>query len=237
MTDLSKIKLFATQPHDCSYLVDQESTTIFVDPDAKVDTHLYSQLSEYGFRRSGNHLYRPKCKSCNACIPIRIPTDQFKLSRSQKRCLKKNADLHIVDVSNIDDDECYSLYEKYIACRHNDGDMFPASRSQYASFLSAEWEATHYLKIYHDKQLIAVAVTDVLDDAVSAIYTFFDPDEEKRSIGRYCILQQILWAKAQNFAHLYLGYWIKRCQKMNYKTDFRPFQLLVNNTWIYVQKS
>lgn len=237
MTDLSKLKLFATHPHACSYLDEQESTTIFVDPAAEVDATLYTQLSEFGFRRSGDHLYRPKCRSCQACVPIRIPINSFTPSRSHRRCLNKNNDLQVQDVSNIDNDECYALYEKYIALRHNDGDMFPASRKQYTEFLSSEWGTTHYLQFRKDNELIAVAVTDVLDNAVSAIYTFFNPAEEKRSLGRYCILKQIEWAEELGLDYLYLGYWIKKCQKMAYKIDYRPFQLLINNAWINVRDS
>lgn len=237
MTDLSKLKLFATHPHACSYLDEHESTTIFVDPAAEIDASLYTQLSEFGFRRSGDHLYRPKCRSCQACIPIRIPINSFTPSRNHRRCLNKNKDLWVQDVSNIDNDECYTLYEKYIATRHSDGDMFPASRKQYTEFLSSEWGTTHYLQFRKGNELIAVAVTDVLENAVSAIYTFFDPEEEKRSLGRYCILQQLAWAEELGLDYLYLGYWIKKCQKMAYKIDYRPFQLLINNTWINVRDS
>lgn len=235
MTDLSKIKLFATHPHSCSYLDEEESTTIFVDPATEVTAELYTQLSEYGFRRSGDHLYRPRCGSCQACIPIRVPVNQFNISKSQTRCIRKNSDLHITDVSSIDNDECYELYEKYISARHSDGDMFPASRKQYSEFLSSEWGTTHYLELRTKAKLIAVAVTDILDNAVSAIYTFYDPDEEKRSLGRFCILRQIQWARELGLDYLYLGYWIKKCQKMNYKIDYRPFQLMINNTWINIR--
>lgn len=235
MTDLSKIKLFATHPHSCSYLDEEESTTIFVDPATEVTAELYTQLSEYGFRRSGDHLYRPRCGSCQACIPIRVPVNQFTLSKNQARCMRKNRDVQISDVVCIDNDECYELYEKYISARHSDGDMFPASRKQYSEFLSSEWGTTHYLELRVKTKLIAVAVTDILHNAVSAIYTFYDPDEEKRSLGRFCILRQIQWARELGLDYLYLGYWIKKCQKMNYKIDYRPFQLMINNTWINIR--
>ena len=237
MTDLSKIKLFATHPHACSYLDAEESTTIFVDPAANIDVKLYTQFSEFGFRRSGEHLYRPKCLNCQACIPIRIPVNSFTPSRSHRRCLKINNDLQVEDVTSIDNDECYSLYEKYIALRHSNGDMFPASRKQYSEFLSTAWGTTHYLQFRKNGTLVAIAVTDVLENAVSAIYTFFDPEEEKRSLGRYCILQQLQWAEELGVDYLYLGYWIKKCQKMSYKIDYRPFQLLINNAWITIRDS
>jgi leucyl-tRNA---protein transferase len=234
MTDLSKLKLFATQPHACSYLENQQSTTIFVDPAAQVDIQLYTQLSEFGFRRSGDHLYRPRCQQCQACIPIRIPIKSFTPSRNHRRCLKKNNDLKVYNTASIDTDECYALYEKYIAQRHNDGDMYPASRKQYQEFLSAQWQATHYLQFRRGDTLLGVAVTDLLQNAVSAVYTFYDPDEEKRSLGRFAVLKQIAWAEELNMDFLYLGYWIKQCKKMSYKIDYRPFQLMINNAWINV---
>lgn len=234
MTDLSNIKLFASHPHACSYLTTEESTTIFVDPAASIDADIYSQLSAYGFRRSGGHLYRPRCASCQACMPIRIPVQYFHASRSQSKCLKKNADLQVHLSSSIDNDECFFLYEKYIAARHDDGDMYPATRKQYREFLSSEWETTQYIEFRTSEKLIAVAVSDMLNNALSAIYTFFDPLESKRSLGVYCILQQIQRAQDLGLPYLYLGYWIKKCQKMNYKIDYQPYQLLINNNWITV---
>lgn len=235
MTDLSNLKLFATHPHPCSYLEDRESTTVFLDPAAVVDASLYSQLSELGFRRSGKHLYRPRCRECQACIPIRIPVDHFEPTRKQIRCGKKNSDLKTRVVRNINTDEHYSLYKKYICLRHSDGDMYPPSRSQYVDFLSAEWDVTHYLEFRtHEHKLLSVAVTDKLQNGLSAIYTFFDPDEYRRSLGVYGVISQIQWARELGLPYLYLGYWIKQCQKMSYKTDYQPCQLMINGNWVTV---
>ena len=234
MSNLSSIKLFATHPHPCSYLPDEESTTVFVDPATKIDLPLYTELSHYGFRRSGNHLYRPQCADCQACIPIRIPVAEFKPNRKQSRCLKKNNDLSTSKIASIDNDECYTLYEKYIEQRHNDGDMHPPSRNQFTEFLSNQWNATQYYGFRKDDKLLAVAVCDQLENGLSAIYTFFDPDESKRSLGMYCILQEIQWAQKLKLPWLYLGYWIKTCKKMNYKNEFKPYQLMLNNHWVSV---
>lgn len=237
MTDLSNLKLFATHPHPCSYLDDRESTTIFIDPAAQVDATLYSQLSELGFRRSGRHIYRPRCSSCQACIPIRIPVDYFHSSRNQLRCTTKNADLTTHIINNIDTDEHYELYQKYISLRHSDGDMYPPSRTQYTDFLSSEWGVTRFIEFRNGQnQLLAIAVTDKLIDGLSAIYTFFDPEEQKRSLGVFSILCQIKLARESNLQFLYLGYWIKQCQKMSYKIDYQPCQLLLNGNWVSVSK-
>ena len=235
MTDLSTIKLFATHPHNCSYLPEEESTSVFVDPETRVDLSLYEMLSEYGFRRSGKHLYRPQCANCRACIPIRIEASEFVPNHSQWRCVKKNRDLIMEDSPSIDDDESYALYESYIEKRHFDGDMYPASRTQYREFLSNEWGATHYLKFRtRDGNLLAVAVSDQAQKSISAIYSFFDPRQTSRSLGVYCVLAQIFRARELGLAYVYLGYWIKSCRKMSYKVDFKPFQLMLNNTWVPV---
>jgi len=143
----------------------------------------------------------------------------------------------VQDVTTIDTDECTPLHENYIAVRHTPGAMFPASRKQHTEVLRAQRGTTHYLQFPKHERLIALAVTDVLQNAVSAIYTFFDPQEEKRSLGRYCILKQLEWADELQLDYLYLGYWIKKCQKMAYKIDYQPFQLLINNAWINVRDS
>lgn len=232
MTDLSTLKLFTTHPHPCSYLPDEEATTLFIDPEADVDVALYSRLSEYGFRRSGQHLYRPRCGSCQACIPMRIPVEHFQLNRRQKRCWKRNSDIEASVLTSVDTDEHYQLYDDYIRQRHADGDMFPPSRQQYRDFLSAQWGSTRYVEFRHQGRLIAVAVSDKLDHGLSAIYTFYDAKESARSLGMYAILYQIEWARELGLDQVYLGYWIKQCQKMRYKSDYRPFQLFINNTWV-----
>lgn len=232
MTQDSRINLFRTRPHDCSYLPQKQATTLFVDPDAPVDQALYSELSRRGFRRSGPHLYRPFCENCEQCIPARVKTDAFKPNRSQRRCIKTNADLTVSVVNTIASDEHYRLYEQYIILRHQDGDMFPPCRQQYDEFLSAQWQLTRFLEFRDGQTLKAVAVIDQLDDGLSAIYTFFDADDSKRSLGRYAILWQIEHARQQGLPYVYLGYWIQSCQKMRYKTEYQPCELLIRNHWL-----
>lgn len=231
-TKLSSLKLFATQPHNCSYLDDKQATTVFIDPDAELDQTAYSHLSEMGFRRSGPHIYRPQCQNCQACLSSRIPVSLFKPSRSQKRCLKKNHDLTASLVTDINKDEHYQLYDAYIREKHHNGDMFPPSREQFDTFLTNEWGVTRYLEVRLHGELVAVAVTDVLDNGLSAIYTFYHPAMNERSLGVYCILSQIELTREKQLRHLYLGYWIKRCAKMQYKTQYRPIELLIDQQWL-----
>lgn len=125
MTELARLKFYATQAHSCSYLPDEQATTLFLDPSQPMDVHVYADLSEMGFRRSGDHLYRPHCQNCNACVPARIPVAQFLPDRNQKRILKRNADLTVTASKPRFSEEYFDLYQRYIEQRHADGDMFP----------------------------------------------------------------------------------------------------------------
>ena len=231
MTDLSTIRLFATHPHNCSYLRDQHATTVFVDPNEPMNAELYSQLSELGFRRSGGHVYRPKCETCQACIPARIPVDSFESTRQQRRCWKRNQDIQVTVLDSIDTNEHYRLYERYIDERHSDGDMYPATRAQFRSFLTREWGVTQYLEFRLNGALAGISVCDRMSNALSAVYTYFDPDLHRRSLGTFAILLQIDQAQRLDLQYVYLGYWIKACPKMSYKTQFRPLELMVNKRW------
>lgn len=231
MTDLAHLKFYATQPHPCSYLPDEQAVTLFLDPHQAIDPATYGKLSELGFRRSGAHLYRPHCAQCRACIPARIPVADFAPSSQQKRILKRNRDLRVYTVQPIMSDEIYKLYARYITARHSDGDMYPPSREQFCSFLVSEDAFCEFNEFRLDGQLMAVAVTDRLYNGLSAVYTFFDPDEARRSLGRYAILWQVEQARRSNLPAVYLGYWIRNCHKMSYKTEYRPLEMLVNQRW------
>ncbi len=229
------IKVYTTYPHKCSYLEDQEAITLFLDPNHEVDKSLYSKLSNMGFRRSGSHIYRPHCESCNACIPARVPVSAFCMSRGQRRAWNRNRDLVVEETAHITDDAAYDLYSAYIEQRHKDGDMYPPVRDQYESFLNNPWGCTRYFRFYSEdgdeRHLVAIVVADIIDDGQSAIYTFFDPAQARRSLGTYTVLWQIEHAKGLGLDYLYLGYWIRDCQKMAYKSSFRPLELCINNLW------
>lgn len=232
MSALKDLKLFATHPHPCSYLEGQRAKTLFIDPELVITREQHSRLSEIGFRRSGNHLYRPYCDDCQACIPCRVPVHEFQPNRRFRRILKRNSDLRVEAVENIESQEYFSLYSHYINTRHQDGDMFPATWEQYQSFLASGCEGTRYYAIRDQAdQLLGLMVCDHLDHALSAVYTCFDPRQPKRSLGTYAILWQIEESKRLNLPYLYLGYWIRNCQKMEYKSEFRPLELFLNSRW------
>jgi arginine-tRNA-protein transferase len=137
MTELARLKFYATQPHSCSYLPEEQATTLFLDPSQPMDVHVYADLSEMGFRRSGDHLYRPHCQNCNACVPARIPVAQFTPNRQQKRIFKRNTDLQVRPAKPQFSEEYFDLYQRYIEQRHADGDMYPPSRDQFSGTRSA----------------------------------------------------------------------------------------------------
>ena len=231
-TDETQLQFFLTPKHPCSYLNRNSAQTLFFDPRQTVTPELYQSLTDQGFRRSGSHLYRPHCAGCNGCIPTRVPVQEFVPKRGQRRVAKRNADTRIEIEEATFSRRHYHLYERYISLRHADGDMYPASEDQYRSFLLSPWSNSLFLSIYEGERLLSVAVTDKQPNGLSAVYTFFEPLEDKRSLGVYSILAQIELCKQMELPYLYLGYWIKDCDKMNYKSQYRPTELYVNGRWV-----
>lgn len=231
--DLTTLRFFQTSAHDCSYLEGQQAATVFMDPEQPLTARLYSRLITAGFRRSGTHLYRPACAHCQACISCRVRVREFIPGKRFKRIWRRNLDIvsREVTAAALDSPEFYELYARYITLRHADGDMYPPSREQFASFIQASTPTSHVHAFYVQEQLLAVCVLDELDHGLSAMYTFFEPDLPERSLGVYVILWQIEKARRLNLPYLYLGYWIKDCNKMRYKTEYRPLELLVANRW------
>jgi len=234
VTSINDLRVYTTYPHPCSYLPGQEATTLFIDPKAHIDVGVYSQLSEVGFRRSGMHLYRPHCVSCRACIPVRIAANDFEHSTSTRRIMKRNGDLEVREVRDINADIYFKLYADYICTRHFDGDMYPPTRQQYESFLTSEWESTRYQTFWKEDKLVCVCVVDYIQGGLSAVYTFYDPFQDRRSLGNFGILWQIEECKRLSLPWLYLGYWVRNCRKMNYKTRYRPLEMYVNSKWVRI---
>jgi leucyl-tRNA---protein transferase len=224
-------QFFITPGHACSYLPRRQAHTLFLDPRETISPIIYQQLTEQGFRRSGGHLYRPHCRNCQACIATRIPVARFVPKRRQRRALQRNADVVVQVHRAAFSARFYDLYARYIAGRHVDGDMYPPSKDQFRSFLLSQWSDTLFVCSYLEDVLIAVAVTDRQPRGLSAIYTFFDPDLPERSLGVWSVLQQIELARRLGLPHVYLGYWIRNSEKMDYKTDYRPVELMVNGQW------
>jgi leucyl-tRNA---protein transferase len=232
MNDQHSLHFYASTPEVCGYLGDRESVSAFANPYMDMDLETYNELIQFGFRRSGGYLYRPHCPHCNECISIRIKVDQFNLSRNDKRNLNKNSDLTIHAVNGKFQDEHFELYRHYINSRHSGGSMENPSKADYHRFLICDWTDTLFIELRLGKKLLGVAVTDVTSTGYSAVYTFFEPGLQKRSLGHYAILRQIELCQENDLPYLYLGYWIKDCEKMKYKSRYQPAEGFVNGHWV-----
>jgi arginyl-tRNA--protein-N-Asp/Glu arginylyltransferase len=227
-----KPELFLSLPFECSYLDGRLASTLFIDPNNPRTPDHYNALLEKGFRRSGKLIYRPHCGQCTECISVRIPVNRFRPSRSQKRILKRNQDLRLVETPPRFDEKHFSLYRQYQKARHTNGSMDNDDRQAYEDFLVDTPVDNRFLEFRDDRDtLLAVAVTDFTDSGLSAVYTFFDPDQPRRGLGVFAILHQVALAKAYGLDYLYLGYWIKDCDKMSYKQNYRPLQGFIGNNW------
>jgi arginine-tRNA-protein transferase len=228
---MTSIPLLITAPHPCSYLDDEQAQSAFVDPSFRLDTAVYSLLIAHCFRRSGNDVYRPQCAQCSQCVPVRVPVAQFKPIRSQKRCLQKNRQTTAIIKPAVFEQAHYDLYLRYQNQRHAEGNMANTSPDEYIEFLGSSWCNTQFIEFFCADELSAVAIVDRLDDALSAVYTFFDPKFSSYSLGVYAVLWQIQHAQKLNLDYLYLGFWIANCRKMNYKDQYRPLQGFIDQQW------
>lgn len=228
---IENFTFYATPPHRCSYLPNKSAVTLFADPISPKDTELYSLLSQHGFRRSGENLYRPACPRCRACIPVRVCVSMFRPCRNQRRTWRQNQDIEIRAMPARYDPEHLALYRRYLASRHPHGGMDNPSVESFKGFLISTWSQTIFYEMRLRRQLVAVAVADVLNDGLSAVYTFFDPAFSRRSLGRFAILLEIREARRQGLPWLYLGYWIRQCEKMRYKDEYQPLEYYVKGTW------
>ena len=231
------VKLYQSEPHTCGYYRDRIATNIIIDPEEPALPHLYQGLLANGFRRAGGIVYRPKCNNCQACIPTRIAIAEFIENRQQRRTLGKNTDVQATmvaaefaaDRSSVD--EKLDLYSRYIASRHRDGGMDNPTEADFRRFLLSEWATVNMLELRLDRKLIACAVTDATTEAASAVYTFYDPAMEARSLGVLSVLKQIEYCRQAQITHLYLGYWIQGHPKMDYKRVFKPLQYYMHGIW------
>ncbi|MGD0960505.1 MAG: arginyltransferase [Methylomonas sp.] len=225
------VPLWLSGAHECSYLSGRIANSLVVRDDFMLDTQLYSELIKQGFRRSGDQVYRPFCQSCQACIPTRLAVHDFQPNRKQKRCLKINAGVESVIRPAEFDPRHLQLYQRYQAARHSGADNDPISADQYREFLCSSWCDSWFVEFSIAGRLAAVAVVDVLEQALSAVYTFFDPEFAAYSPGVYAVLWQIRQAQRMNLDYVYLGFWIGDCRKMAYKIEYQPLSGLIDRQW------
>lgn len=210
------------EDHQCAYLPEQMMQTryLFV---SEIDGPSYHSFMDAGFRRSGDMIYQPICKGCRACLPLRVPVDQFAMNKSQRRCFRRNSDLTITRAEPIFSKEKYALYLRYQEEWHGRG----SSAADLKQFLydsptdSVEFE-------YRDLngELLAVGICDIAETFLSSVYFYFDPHESERSLGTFGALHELEVSKQLSIPHYYLGYWVKGCRSMRYKANFRPCEIL-----------
>ncbi len=227
----SLLQFYATSPYTCSYLPDQHARSQVATPPHLITTEVYSTLVRSGFRRSGVFTYRPRCDTCQACVPVRMPVAEFIPNRTQRRVWKQHSNLKMRELPLAFHADHYQLYLRYQNARHAGGGMDQDNHEQYDQFLLQSRVDTRLLEFRENGQLRMVSLIDILSDGLSSVYTFYDPDVAKASYGTYNILWQAAQTEALGLAYLYLGYWIKDCRKMSYKAAFHPLEGLVNEHW------
>ena len=231
------LRLFHTAEHPCGYWPERNARDLVLDPRDPRLPRLYPLALGWGFRRSGDIVYRPHCQGCRACIAVRVPVADFVPDRSQRRCLARNGAIQARVLPAERNDEHFALYQRYLAARHPHGGMDGHGVAEFEQFLIGEWSESRFLELRErvSHRLLAVAVTDLVGNALSAVYTFYDPDEIARGLGTLAILQQIEWAQREGRSHLYLGYWIAGHDKMDYKRRFAPLEGFDGQDWRQLQ--
>ncbi|RKF15170.1 arginyltransferase [Roseovarius spongiae] len=226
-------QFYVTAPQPCPYLEGRMERKLFTALHGDGAQRLNDKLSKQGFRRSQNVLYRPSCADCAACLSARIDVAAFKPSRSQRRTLNRNAGLERRATSPWATEEQYALFRTYLESRHATGGMADMDAFEFAAMVEETPIRTRVVE-YADQEtgeLVAVCLTDMLDDGVSMVYSFFDPDRARDSLGTYIILDHVAIARENDLPHVYLGYWVPGSPKMDYKAAFSGLEVYVGGRW------
>ena len=233
LNHINRVQWYTTAPYDCSYLpgLQARSQVAVVEPSQCKEQ--YDNLIRQGFRRSGAHIYRPQCDSCQACVPVRLLVNKFLPTRSQRRAQRVLDGLQVKVLPLTLKPDHLALYQRYQLARHSDEGLLDSSQGAegYAQFLLRSHADSNLVEFRNaEQQLLAVAVVDWVADGVSAVYTFFEPDYPA-SLGTMAVLWLAQAAQALTLPYVYLGYWIQHSPKMAYKANFQPLEYLVNQHW------
>ena len=223
---------YTTAPRPCPYLPGRTERKIVTELSGTEAEALHERLSRAGFRRSHNIAYAPVCPGCQACVPIRVVSEDFTPDRTQRRILRANADLTVSEMPARATAEQFTLFQRYQKNRHADGDMAAMGYYDYRAMIEDTPISTGILE-FRDAQdrLLGACLTDWLADGLSAVYSFFDTDEDKRSLGTFAVLWLIGRARSLGLPYVYLGYWVPESRKMAYKARFRPSEILMSGAW------
>ena len=229
-------QFYVTAPQPCPYLAGRMERKLFTALQGEQAESMNDTLSKQGFRRSQNVLYRPSCADCCACLSARIRVADFTASRSQRRILRRNRHLQRHVTSAWASEEQFDLFRRYLDQRHADGGMADMDVFEFAAMIEETPVRTRVLEYVNtsaegQRNLSAVCLTDVLDDGLSLVYSFFDPDLEQDSLGSYMILDQIALARKVGLPYVYLGYWVPGSPKMDYKARFSALEIFHEGTW------
>lgn len=230
-------QFYVTAPQPCPYLKGRMERKLFTALQGDQAEAMNDTLSKQGFRRSQNVLYRPSCADCCACLSARIRVEDFVASRNQRKVMRRNRDLMREVTSAWATQEQYDLFRRYLECRHADGGMADMDTFEYAAMVEETPVRTRVIEYRKPdtgrgrQELAAVCLTDVLDDGLSLVYSFFDPDLQGNSVGSYMIMDQVELAREAGLPYVYLGYWVPGSPKMDYKARFAALEVYHQGEW------
>ena len=229
------LRFYVTNPSPCPYLPNRRERKAFTNLAITESDLVHNMLSQAGFRRSQTIAYRPACPRCNACRSVRVPTRDYEFSRNDRRVLQRNAGLVRRTVAPTATREQYNLLKSYVKSRHDGGGMSEMTYRDYSAMVGGSPVQSHIFEYRdgpeEDAPLVAASITDVLRDGFSMVYTFFDAEQEARSLGHFLILDHIRHAQDLGLPHVYLGYWVKGSPKMDYKRRYKPLEVLEGDRW------
>ncbi len=236
-----QLRFFLTAPSPCPYLPERYERKVFAHLPLSDGASVNDSLTQVGFRRSQNIAYRPACEACAACVSARIPAADYLFTRSERKAIARNEDLERCTVEAEATIEQFDLLRRYLLTRHADGGMAEMTWPDYVAMVEDTAVRTHIIE-YRTRskagersgELVACALVDVMSDGLSLVYSFYDPTQSRRSLGSFVILDHVVQACLMDLPYVYLGYWVRGSDKMDYKVRFSPIELLKPEGWTLV---